>query len=551
MKKIISSSGCLLLIFCMSITGNVYAEDEPAPTLKEITEREKAEAEILKKISEEPVAGPYDEYNRSTPRSSLIALSKAIKAEEFDRAVNYLDLRNLSFAIDKEIDGPELIRKLVIVARRAMDIDIGALSDDPMGNKDDGLPGYRDRITTIKTKEGNVDILMQRVPRGDGVYIWKISNATISLIPELNEEFGYGPVGEKLSLFFPSYVIAGFELWQLVMLSGILLLAYIFSFVVTTILLKISQRNDRFNKKRLQKFFTGSLRFLIVVIIYRLTFDLISPSIIAKSFFEAKTFVILSLLWLSQSFVELIVYRLADRMKRNGQADAVLILKPASTAAKWLLVLFAILSWMDNLGYEVTTILAGLGIGGVALALAAKKSLEDLIGSITIYISQPVKVGDTCQFGKYFGTVEEIGLRSTQIRTLARTVVHVPNALFASAEIENLTQRDKILYRTRLRLSYEETPAKIKQVLEAIRELIDTHENIDEENSRVRFIEFGEYAQEIELYVYLKTQDFAEYLAFREDVNLRISETVEAAGVKLVIPARTVYVKELPVTQSG
>ncbi len=551
MKKIISSSGCLLLIFCLSVTDNVYADNEPAPTLKEITEREKAEAEILKKISEEPVAGPYDEYNRSTPRSSLIALSKAIKAEEFDRAVNYLDLRNLSFAIDKETDGPELIRKLVIVARRAMDIDIGALSDDPMGNKDDGLPSYRDRITTIKTKEGNVDILMQRVPRDDGVYIWKISNATISLLPELNEEFGYGPVGEKLSLFFPSYVIAGFELWQLVMLSGILLLAYIFSFVVTTILLKISQRNNHFNKKRLQKFFTGSLRFLIVVVIYRLTFDLISPSIIAKSFFEAKTFVILSLLWLSQSFVELIVYRLADRMKRNGQADAVLILKPASTAAKWLLVLFAILSWMGNLGYEITTILAGLGIGGVALALAAKKSLEDLIGSITIYISQPVKVGDTCQFGKFFGTVEEIGLRSTQIRTLARTVVHVPNALFASAEIENLTQRDKILYRTRLRLSYEEIPAKIKQVLKAIRDLIDTHENIDEENSRVRFIEFGEYAQEIELYVYLKTRDFAEYLAFREDVNLRISETFEAADVKLVIPARTVYVNELPVTQSG
>ncbi|MBE9559205.1 MAG: mechanosensitive ion channel family protein [Proteobacteria bacterium] len=481
----------------------------------------------------------------------MIALSKAIKAEEFDRAMNYLDLRNLSFDIDKEIDGSELIRKLVIVARRAMDIDVGALSDSPMGNKDDGLPSYRDRITTIKTKEGNIDILMQRIPRGDGVYIWKISNATISLIPELNEEFGYGPVGEKLSLFFPPYVTAGFELWQLVMLSGILLLAYIFSFVVTTILLKISQRNDRFNKKRLQKFFTGSLRFLIIVIIYRLTFDLISPSIIAKSFFEAKTFVILSLLWLSQSFVELIVYRLADRMKRNGQTDAVLILKPASTAAKWLLVLFAILSWMDNLGYEVTTILAGLGIGGVALALAAKKSLEDLIGSITIYISQPVKVGDTCQFGKFFGTVEEIGLRSTQIRTLARTVVHVPNALFASAEIENLTQRDKILYRTRLRLSYEEIPAKIRQVLKAIRDLIDNHENIDEENSRVRFIEFGEYAQEIELYVYLKTRDFSEYLAFREDVNLRISETVEAAGVKLVIPARTVYVNELPVTQSG
>jgi len=134
------------------------------------------------------------------------------------------------------------------------------------------------------------------------------------------------------------------------------------------------------------------------------------------------------------------------------------------------------------------------------------------------------------------------------LRTLARTVVHVPNALFASGEIENLTQRDKILYRTRLRLSYESSPAQIKQVLKDLRKMIDTHDDIEEENSRVRFIEFGEYAQELELYVYLKTQDFVEYLAYREDVNLRISEIVEAAGVELVIPARTSYIKDITET---
>ena len=529
----------------LSVTAIVSAAEQAAPTLKELAEKQEADDKVFKELQEAPVAGPYDEYNRSTPRSSLIALSKAIKENDFDRAVNYLDMRYLPFAVQGETNGPELIRKLTIVARRVMDIDVGSLSDDPNGHSDDGLPAYRDRITTVKTKEGIVDILMQRVPRGDGVFVWKISNATIGIIPELNDEFGYGYIGERLSLLFPSYVFAGFELWQMVMLLGIFIVGYILALIVTTLLVKISQKKEQLNRARLQKFFTGALRFFIVILVYRFTFDMISPSIIAKAFFEAKTLLIIAWLWISLGVVDLIVYRLADRMRRNGQEDAVVLLKPAATGTKLILGLFAIISWMDNLGYEVTTLLAGLGVGGVAVALAAQKSLENLLGSITIYMSQPVRVGDFCQFGKYLGTVEEIGLRSTQLRTLARTVVHVPNALFASAEIENLTQRDKILYRTRLRLSYEVTPDIIKKILEDIRQLISQTEYIDDETSRVRFLEYGEYSQELELFIYIKTKDFSEYLAYREEVNLHISEIVDSAGVTLAVPTRASYIKEM------
>jgi MscS family membrane protein len=155
-------------------------------------------------------------------------------------------------------------------------------------------------------------------------------------------------------------------------------------------------------------------------------------------------------------------------------------------------------------------------------------------------MSQPVHVGDFCQFGDTLGTIEEIGLRATQIRTLARTVVHIPNAMFASGKIENLTQRDKILYRTRLRLSYSDTPEQVKQVLAKIRELIDQHEFIDKENSRVRFLEFGEYAQELEMYVFIKTRDFIEYLEYREEINLNINDIVEAAGAHLAVPTKSI-----------
>ncbi len=569
MRKVIKFRG-LFVVSCLFVSGVLYAADSnekihldkteikapavaptvkdlpAAPTVKDLAEKQQAEEEVFKQLVEAPVAGPYDEYNRSTPRSSLVALALAVKEKDYARAVNYLDLRNLPFSLDKQLDGEELVRKLVIVAKRAMVIDFEEMSDDPLGHKDDGLPKYRDRVTTLKTKNGPVDILMQRVPRGDGVYVWKISNATVALIPKLDQEFGYGIIGDRLSHIFPHYIIFGLEVWQLIILIGLVLVGYLIAFLVTFVIVNILQRNKRFNKQRLQKFIAGPLRFLIMVLIFRAGFDMIAPSLSARALFEAKTLLILAIYWVMLGVIDVIMYRLADRMKRNGQHDAVVLLKPASTGVKIIVAVLAVISWMDNLGYEVTTILAGLGVGGVAVALAAQKSLENLIGSITIYASQPVHVGDFCKFGDTLGVVEEIGLRATQLRTLSRTVVHIPNAMFASGKIENLTQRDKILYRTRLRLSYNDTPEQVKQVLMKIRKLIEQHAFIDEENSRVRFLEFGEYAQELELYAYIKTNDFSEYLGCREDINLQINDIVESAGAHLTVP-----VKNINLTQAG
>jgi MscS family membrane protein len=516
----------------------------PAPTLKDLAEMQEAEEATLKKLIEAPVSGPYDEHNRSTPRSSLIALALAVREDDYERAVNYLDIRNLPFSLEEELNGEDLVRKLVIVAKRAMTIDFEELSDDPLGHKDDGLPSYRDRVTTLKTKNGPVDILMQRVPRGDGVFVWKISNATVAIIPALDDEFGYGLIGNRLSEIFPHYIVFGFEVWQIVMLIGLLIAGYAFAYVITFIIVKTLQINERFNKERLQKFVVGPLRFLIMIIFFRATFDMIAPSLVARALFEAQTFLIVAIVWVMLGVIDVVIARFADRMKKNGQQDAVVLLRPAATGIKLTIIMIAIVSWMDNLGYEVTTILAGLGVGGVAVALAAQKSMENLIGSITIYASQPIRVGDFCKFGETLGTVEEIGLRATQLRTLGRTIVHIPNALFAAGAIENLTQRDKILYRTRLRLSYDDTPEQVRQVLSKIRELIDQLECIDEESSRVRFLEFGEYAQELELFIYIKTSDFVEYLEHREDINLRLNDIIESAGAHLTVPVKNINLNQ-------
>lgn len=548
MKNIPTRIPALLFALLFALPSTLSAVEE-APTLKEIVEKSDV-TKVVDKTDKKPAKGPTDEYGRTTPRSSTVGLASALGEMDFDRAVRYMDFRNLPFSIN-QADGPELARKLLIIADRSMVIDWEAISDDPDGHTDDGLPKYRDRVTTIKTSQGPVDIVMQKVPRGDGVSIWKLSNATIAMIPELNKEFGYGPIGDKLSLIFPHYYLMGLELWQWAMLFVLIGVGWIFAYVTSWILFKLVKiyRKERFETA--QRFINGPLRLLILVLFFRETFDLIAPTLVARAFFEARTLLIIALVWVSLGFVDLIMYRIAERIKKQGRADAVVLLRPATTAIKITLVFIGIVSWLDNIGYEVTTLLAGLGVGGIAVAFAAQRTLENLIGSITIYSSQPVRVGDFCKFGATLGVVEEIGLRATQLRTLERTVVHIPNAKFSTDIIENLTQRDKILYRTRLRLSLQTTAQQMQQVLEGIRELIEQHEKIDEQTSRVRFLDFGDYAQEVELFIYIKTQDFAEYLQQREDINLRIRGIIETAGTELVVPTSTTYLEGGALPASG
>lgn len=533
----------LIILSTLFVPSYVFADDTEAPTLVELSEKKQEAEKILEEMEEEQTKGPFDKFNRITPRSSLLNFVQSLKEKDFVQAANHLDLRNLPFSTEDH-NSPQLARQLGIIGLRAINMDWNDISNEPKGHQDDGLPSYRDLIATVETQNGEVDIFMQRVPRGDGVSIWKIANVTVSQIPILYDEFGYGEIGDKLAQTLPHYVILGLDLWQLVMLAGILLFAIIISYAVTFPIVKILQFKKILAEHGIQKFLVGPVRFLIAILIVRALFDTVAPSLVARAVFGAGTLFIIAIAWIVIGLISLTMSRFAERMKRHGQADAVVLLKPATTILKLLAILIAVITWLNNVGYELTALITGLGLGGVAIALASQKSLENLIGSITIYAAQPVKVGDLCQFDTTLGIVEEIGLRSTQLRTLSRSIAHIPNSLFAHGLIENLTQRDKIQYRCRLKLSYDVTPAQMRAVLARIRDLIAKNEHIDSESSRVRFLEFGDYAQELELYIFISTTDFAQYLAHREEINLSIVDIMDQEGVKLIVPVNTVQLEK-------
>jgi MscS family membrane protein len=544
-------------VFCLLGYQLAFAQDgAAAPSLKDVLQAEEGKAgkaETSEVASTKPaVVASFDRLDRQTPRSSVNGLANAVEQGSYDLAMEFLDTRYIPPEV--EALGPELARQLKIIAERAIWVGEDVFSDSPQGHPDDGLPAYRDLVTKLNTPEGPVPIYMQRVPGDEkGTYVWKVSNQTVAQLPRLYDLYGYGPIGDQLSQLIPEYRILMLDLWQWLLLMVIVLLALLLAWVLTAGINFFLRRYPSPRSSRIQKFLSGPIRFLIMVIIFRANFELIAPSLEVKALYEAKTLVVFAVAWLIIGISNLVIGRFADHMRKIGNENATVLLRPAGRVLKIAIVFVAAVMWFDNMGYNVTTIVAGLGIGSIAIALAAQKSLENLIGSITLYAAQPVRIGDLCKYDGTFGVVEEIGLRSSKIRTLARTVKHIPNARLSSIEIENYVERDKSLYKHTLRLRIDTTPDQIRYILVKAREMLYAHPMVDPDPARIRFLEFGEYSLDLQIFAYIRTIDFNEFFEVTEDLHLRLMDIVHEAGSGLAVPTRENYVDEggRPLDQVG
>ena len=195
----------------------------------------------------------------------------------------------------------------------------------------------------------------------------------------------------------------------------------------------------------------------------------------------------------------------------------------------------------ESFGIPAAPLIASLGVGGLAIALAVRPTLENIVGGFILFADKPVRVGEFCLFGDKMGTVEEIGLRSTRIRGIDRTVITVPNADFAQLEIVNFTRRDRMLMQTTLGLRYETTPDQLRYVLTKLRELFVAHPKVSPDPARARFTGFGECSLNIEVFIYVLSEDFNEFLGIAEDLNLRIMAIVTEAGTGFAFPSQTAY----------
>lgn len=195
----------------------------------------------------------------------------------------------------------------------------------------------------------------------------------------------------------------------------------------------------------------------------------------------------------------------------------------------------------EEYGVPAAPLIASLGVSSLAVALAVRPTLENLINGMILFADKPVRVGEFCQFGDEVGTVERIGLRSTRIRLLDRRLLTIPNAEFATMQISNFALRDQMLFKTIIGLRYETTPDQLRFVLTKIRELFIAHPKVSPDPARARFVGFGDHSLDVELFAYVTTNDWSEYLGIAEDLNLRVMDVIEDSGTGFAFPSQTTY----------
>jgi MscS family membrane protein len=227
------------------------------------------------------------------------------------------------------------------------------------------------------------------------------------------------------------------------------------------------------------------------------------------------------------------------------------LLRFARRAIDLLLIFIGIIVVLRYFGVNTTAALAGLGVGGIAVALAAQKTLENVIGGLSLIFDQTVRLGDSLKVSDTVGTVVAIGLRSTRIRTLDRTVLSVPNGQIANANLENFSERDKFRFIHVLGLEYETTPQQIRLILGEITSLLEGKDGVERDSVRVRFIRFGASSLDIEVFALLLSRDFSHFLEVQQALLLRIMEIVQECGAGMAFPSQTIYFARAEETITG
>jgi MscS family membrane protein len=484
---------------------------------------------------------PEDALGRSTPRGTVLGFLSAARRGEYQLARQYLDTP-LSLPAAEQ-----LANQLFVVLDARLPARLPQISDAPEGSRANPLAANEERIATIGDSNP-VDIVLQRVERTDGGPIWLFSAGTLGRIPSLYNEVLASRAGGALPGFLTNTRLAGVPLFEwLAILTGLPLLYFLISLlnrVLTPAARAFSQRAFTRSGFLATNALPAPARVLLFSITTRWLSSLLPLSLLPRQILSNLTalLTIAAITWLlmklGAEIETIVVRRLA-----TSNAATISLLRVGRRCVDVLVVFVALLAILRHFGIDPTPALAGLGVGGIAVALAAQKTLENVIAGASLIFDQAVRVGDSLKMGEIVGTVDHIGLRSTRIRTLDRTVISVPNSQIANASLETLSARDKFWFHPVLGLRYDTTPDQLRTILDGIRRLLNTHDSISHESVRVRFIRLGAFSLDVDVFAYVFATDWNQFLEIQEGLLFNIADIVSRAGTGIAFPSQTMYVE--------
>jgi MscS family membrane protein len=488
-------------------------------------------------------AAPVDPLGRETPRGAFIGLLKYAEREDFATAARYLQSTP-----GQDTDFVQLAKELrALHSKFKGHIDL--LSDEPSGTVEAGLPPGEVRAGVLTVGGTSTDLILVRVDDPAAGKIWLVSKDTVAKIPGLYaqmESEGPTPVEQMVPAALTNRHLVGMSLAQWL---GWLLSIPISWFLAWSLEFLLSAPRRIWCKLRKLPFSTVwktplgmPLRCIVAILLHGVFVYQLDLPLLYRAYYARFLAALLvgCFAWL--------VSRITDRgfehavnRTRTQRAGGESILIVLQRLTRILMLLIGFVCALAALGVNVRTTLAGLGIGGLALALGAQKSLENILGGVTLLMDKALHVGNFCKIGNQVGTVEDIGLRSVKLRTLDQSLLVVPNGLLAQMQFENFGPRRKCLLNQHLFLRIETQVEQLRFVLARVQSMLDQHPEIETGTSRIRVADFAGSAFELELWAFVKTADWGAFTVVRQDVILKIAEIVEAAGTRLAAPTQLTY----------
>ncbi len=502
-----------------------------------------AHAQLLGTAPAKPAADtPVVQVAPGSPRASLQEFLRLAKAQEWLAASTYLAVPDSNRA-----DAPLLARRLKLVLDQRLSLNLAAVSSAAVGDTTDGdLAG--DRIGVIAGSTGREDaIRMVRLGSASPAR-WVFSQTTVASINPWYENLGAPWVRDRVP---PVLMVEGpwhVFYWQWIALALaipiLVLLAWLVGGLLRGILTRLAARTATEWDDLLVLHLRGPFRLWVAAVAATPLLNVIELNARVSAFVDATTrgLVLLSLFWGVLRVIRLVQERVANAVWASGDSQQARTLVPLlGNILRVTLGVIAILVTLSQFGYPVSTLLAGLGIGGIAVALAGQKTVEHLFGSVSLAADKAFRVGDWVRAGPTEGMIERIGLRSTSFRTNDRTVVRIPNGRLADERIETFGERDRMFLRTDLDLVFGTTTEQIDAIRDEVESTLRAHPKIWPNAVRVHVVAFTESAIRMSVLAWFETPDWGEFLMIRHRLLLDFMRIVERRGSSFAFPSRTVY----------
>jgi MscS family membrane protein len=492
--------------------------------------------------AQEPAPASADPLGRDTPSGTVLGFLQAAQAGNYKTAADYLQMS----AARRQSQGPDLAGKLKVLMDRTFVGSLRRLSTAPEGNPESGAPDQQ-TIGMFANSDADVPVVLVRVGDPNSGKIWLFASETLSKVPELYDNLEAHQVENKLPQSLVRNLFLGMPLWQWLALFAAIPLALAIGWAVVLLLaiprrlwLKFRNRPNLHSYNRMSK----PLLVTFSAVAHRVIGAYLGLPLLPRLYYYRTIAVLISIgfFWFLLRATSLTMQRLRMHAVSAGRVGTGTLMVLGERLLAALVVIVAVLATLGIVGFNLTTVLAGLGIGGIAIAFAAQKTLENLFGGISVLGDEVIRVGDFCRFGDRVGNVEDISLRSTRIRTLERTELSIPNGALATMNIENFTRRDKFLFNPTLVMRSETSADQLRYLLAEARRMLYEHPKVESDSARIRFASFDNSALSLEIFSYILTRDMAEFAAIREDILLRIMDIVQQSGCGFAAPSQTIYI---------